>query len=125
MSTNLVATKPPDSLPATTSIALSKGLSPPDPRPASEYPDAALRASEARRSGRIRKASFTDHFIPTTLDMRDVTIAAREEEPEPGAPFGAKGIGEPPTISSSAAVRDATGLPLPRIPIRPADIALS
>ena len=39
------------------------------------------------------------------------------------------GIGEPPTISSSAAVaaavRNATGLPLPRIPIRPADIALS
>ena len=38
------------------------------------------------------------------------------------------GIGEPPTISSAAAVaaavRNATGLPLPRIPIRPVDIAL-
>ena len=38
------------------------------------------------------------------------------------------GICESPTISSSAAVaaavRNATGLPLPRIPIRPADIAL-
>ena len=58
-----------------------------------------------------------------------MTIAAREEEPEPGTPYSAKGIGEPPTISSSAAVaaavRDATGLPLPRIPIRPADIAPS
>ncbi len=74
--------------------------------------------------GLVRNASFTDYVIPTTLDMPDVTIAAFVEEPEPGAPYGAKGIGEPPTISSSAAVRAATGQPLPRIPIRPADIAL-
>ncbi len=79
-------------------------------------------------NGLVRNASFTDYVIPTTLDMPDVTIAAWVEQPEPGAPYGAKGIGEPPTISSSAAVaaavRAATGLPLPRIPIRPADIAL-
>ena len=78
--------------------------------------------------GLVRNASFTDYVIPTTLDMPPVTIAAFVEEPEPGAPYGAKGIGEPPTISSSAAVaaavRAATGLDLPRIPIRPADIAL-
>ena len=80
-------------------------------------------------NGLVRNASFTDYVIPTTLDMPDVTIAAWVEEPEPGAPYGAKGIGEPPTISSSAAVaaaiRNATNLPLPRIPIRPPDIALS
>lgn len=80
-------------------------------------------------NGLVRNASFTDYVIPTTLDMPDVTIAAWVEVPEPGAPYGAKGIGEPPTISSSAAVaaavRDATGLSLPRIPIRPADIALA
>ncbi|MDQ1620339.1 MAG: hypothetical protein QOE19_2908 [Actinomycetota bacterium] len=79
--------------------------------------------------GLVRNASFTDYLIPTALDMPDVTIAALVEEPEPGAPFGAKGVGEPPTISSSAAVaaavRDATGLALPRIPIRPQDIALA
>ena len=78
--------------------------------------------------GLVRNASFTDYVIPTPLDMPDVTIAAFVEEPEPGAPYGAKGIGEPPTISSSAAIaaaiRAATGQPLPRIPIRPADIAL-
>ena len=59
--------------------------------------------------------------------MPDVTIAALIEEPEPGAPFGAKGVGEPPTISSTAAVaaavRAATGSTLPRVPIRPQDIA--
>jgi CO/xanthine dehydrogenase Mo-binding subunit len=51
------------------------------------------------------------------------------EQPEPGAPFGAKGIGEPPTISSTAAVlsaiRAATGLDLNRVPLRPQDIGLS
>jgi xanthine dehydrogenase D subunit len=79
--------------------------------------------------GRIRNPSFTDYLIPTALDMPTVTIAALVEEPEPGAPFGAKGIGEPPTISSTAAVasaiRAATGLELPRVPVRPQDITFA
>ena len=79
--------------------------------------------------GRIRNASFTDYLIPTALDMPPVEVAALIEQPEPGAPFGAKGIGEPPSISSTAAVvaaiRDATGLDLERAPVRPADIALA
>jgi len=79
--------------------------------------------------GRIRNASFTDYLVPTALDMPPVEIAALIEQPEPGAPFGAKGIGEPPCISSTAAVvgalRHATGLELARVPVRPADIALA
>ncbi|MFC0080961.1 xanthine dehydrogenase subunit D [Aciditerrimonas ferrireducens] len=79
--------------------------------------------------GRVRNPSFTDYLIPTALDMPDVAVAALVEEPEPGAPFGAKGVGEPPTISSTpavvAAIRAATGLPLTRVPVRPADIALA
>ncbi|MGH9185492.1 MAG: molybdopterin cofactor-binding domain-containing protein [Acidimicrobiales bacterium] len=78
--------------------------------------------------GRILNPSFTDYLIPTALDMPDVHIAALIEQPEPGGPFGAKGVGEPPTISSTAAVvaaiRAATGLPLTRVPVRPQDIAL-
>ena len=58
-----------------------------------------------------------------------VVVGKLVEEPEPGAPFGAKGVGEPPTISSTAAVaaaiRNATGLELPRVPVRPQDIALA
>ena len=77
--------------------------------------------------GRVRNPSFTDYLIPTSLDMCAVDIAALIEEPEPDAPFGAKGIGEPPTISSTAAVvaaiRAATGLALERVPVRPSDIA--
>jgi CO/xanthine dehydrogenase Mo-binding subunit len=79
--------------------------------------------------GMILNPSFTDYLMPTALDMPVVTIAALIEEPEPGAPFGAKGIGEPPTVSSTAAVaaavRAATGLELARVPIRPQDIALA
>ena len=79
-------------------------------------------------NGRIRNASFTDYLVPTALDMPPIEIAALIEQPEPGAPFGAKGIGEPPCISSTAAVvaalRDATGLDLARVPVRPVDIAL-
>ena len=55
--------------------------------------------------GRILNPSFTDYLLPTALDMPPVEIAALIEQPEPGAPFGAKGVGEPPTISSTAAVK--------------------
>ena len=79
--------------------------------------------------GLVRNPSFTDYLIPTTLDIPPLRVAAIIEEPEPGAPFGAKGVGEPPTISSgaavAAAVRAASGLDLDRIPIRPSDIALA
>ena len=75
--------------------------------------------------GVILNASFTDYLLPTFLDAPDVEIALIEE-PSPWGPFGAKGIGEPPTISSTpavvAAIRNATGLDLNRVPVRPQDI---
>jgi xanthine dehydrogenase D subunit len=77
--------------------------------------------------GVVRNPSFTDYLIPTTLDAPDVPIVLIEE-PEPGAPYGAKGVGEPPTVSSTAAVvaaiRAATGLALDHVPVRPSDVAL-
>jgi xanthine dehydrogenase D subunit len=76
--------------------------------------------------GRILNASFTDYLLPTLLDAPDVE-AILVEEPDLWGPFGAKGVGEPPTISSLpavvAAIRDATGKPLTRAPVRPEDIA--
>ena len=75
--------------------------------------------------GQVRNASFTDYLIPTALDTPTVD-AVLIEQPEPGAPFGAKGVGEPPTISSTpavvAAIRDASGAPCTRVPVRPRDI---
>jgi CO/xanthine dehydrogenase Mo-binding subunit len=80
------------------------------------------------RDGRILNASFTDYLIPTALDMPRVQVGALIEDPEPGAPFGAKGIGEPPCISSvaavAAAIRAATGRAVTRVPVRPQDLVL-
>ena len=77
--------------------------------------------------GRVRNASFTDYLLPTMLDMPQV-VATLVEHPDPMAPLGAKGVGEPPTISSTpaivAAIRDAIGRDLSRVPVRPADICL-
>jgi CO/xanthine dehydrogenase Mo-binding subunit len=78
--------------------------------------------------GRVRNPNFTDYLLPTMLDM-PVVIAALVEEPEPMAPLGAKGVGEPPCISSTpavvAAIRDAIGKDLTRVPVRPSDIVFS
>jgi CO/xanthine dehydrogenase Mo-binding subunit len=49
------------------------------------------------------------------------------EEAEPDAPYGAKGVGEPPVIASPAAIaaamRDASGRRLGRIPVLPDELA--
>jgi len=77
------------------------------------------------KDGKMRNPSFTDYLLPTSLDAPTV-VASMIEEPEPQAPLGAKGIGEPPCISVTpaiaAAIRAATGKQLPRVPIRPQDI---
>lgn len=79
------------------------------------------------QDGKIRNPSFTDYLLPTFLDMPPV-VASLIEEPDPRAPLGAKGIGEPPCISVTpaivAAIRDAIGKDLSRVPVRPQDICL-
>jgi xanthine dehydrogenase D subunit len=75
--------------------------------------------------GKVRNPSFTDYLIPTVLDMPPVRLDVLELG-HPDSPYGLRGIGEPPTISSTpaivAAVRAATGRPLTRVPIRPEHI---
>jgi xanthine dehydrogenase D subunit len=75
--------------------------------------------------GAVRNPSFTDYLIPTILDMPPMNLDILELA-DPHAPYGLRGVGEPPTISSTpaivAAVRAATGRPLRRVPIRPDDI---
>ena len=77
-------------------------------------------------NGKIVNANFTDYLLPTSMDTPPIKIASLIEQSEPGAPFGAKGIGEPPVISSTpaiiAAVRNATGKKLNRVPIKPEDL---
>ncbi|MGZ4423164.1 MAG: molybdopterin cofactor-binding domain-containing protein [Gaiellaceae bacterium] len=85
----------------------------------------ALMEEIQTRDGLITNASFTDYLIPTTLDMPPV-VSVLIEDAEPDAPYGVKGVGEPPTVVSTAAVvaalRAATGRELSRVPVRPDDI---
>jgi CO/xanthine dehydrogenase Mo-binding subunit len=87
----------------------------------------ALMEEIQTRDGVILNASFTDYLIPTFLDMPAVD-SELVEDPEPDAPYGLKGVGEPPTVVSTAAIvaalRDASGRELTRVPVRPEDIAL-
>ncbi|MEJ3746269.1 xanthine dehydrogenase subunit D [Actinomycetes bacterium KLBMP 9797] len=75
--------------------------------------------------GVVRNPSFTDYLIPTILDIPPMKVDVLEMA-DPHAPYGLRGVGEPPTISSTpavvAAIRAATGRPLPRVPVRPDDI---
>jgi xanthine dehydrogenase D subunit len=75
--------------------------------------------------GAIRNASFTDYLIPTILDVPPMRVDVLELG-DPHAPYGLRGVGEPPTISSTpaivAAIRAATGRPLTRVPVRPEHI---
>jgi len=77
------------------------------------------------QDGAIRNASFTDYLIPTILDVAPV-VTEFVEEPEPGSPYGVKGIGELATVASTAAVvaalRAATGRTLNRAPVHPDDL---
>ncbi|HTW19549.1 MAG TPA: xanthine dehydrogenase subunit D [Mycobacteriales bacterium] len=78
------------------------------------------------RDGLIRNPSFTDYLIPTILDTPPMQIHVLELG-HPTAPYGLRGVGEPPTISSTpavvAALRAASGRPLTRVPVQPEHIA--
>ncbi len=76
-------------------------------------------------AGLIRNPSFTDYLVPTALDVPPIVVDF-VEEPEPGAPYGVKGIGELSTVVAApaivAALRHATGRTLTRLPVRPDDL---
>ncbi|MFD9721301.1 xanthine dehydrogenase subunit D [Streptomyces sp. NPDC059076] len=73
-------------------------------------------------TARVRNPSFTDYLIPTILDTPTIPVDVLELADE-NAPYGLRGVGEAPTLSSTpavlAAIRAATGLALPRVPVRP------
>jgi CO/xanthine dehydrogenase Mo-binding subunit len=79
------------------------------------------------KDGVIKNASFTDYLLPTILDMPPVRMDILELG-DPNSPYGLKGVGEPPTISSGpaivAAIRAAVGREINRVPVRPQDLTL-
>ena len=61
------------------------------------------------------------------IRRRDDLHARLDRAPDVlAAPYGAKGVGEPPTVVSTAAIlsalRNATGRELNRVPVKPDDI---
>jgi xanthine dehydrogenase D subunit len=79
------------------------------------------------RDGRILNPSLTNYLIPTILDVPPRSRTFVLELGDPRAPYGVRGVGEAPAISSTAAIvaaiRDATGCDVCRVPVRPQDIA--
>ncbi|MGW7098531.1 xanthine dehydrogenase subunit D [Streptomyces sp. NPDC054838] len=74
------------------------------------------------KTAKVRNPSFTDYLIPTILDTPAIPVDVLELA-DPNAPYGLRGMGEAPTLSSTpavlAAIRQATGLELNKTPIRP------
>ncbi|GHA00321.1 xanthine dehydrogenase family protein molybdopterin-binding subunit [Streptomyces echinoruber] len=73
-------------------------------------------------TAKVRNPSFTDYLIPTLLDTPTIPVDLLELADD-HAPYGLRGVGEAPTLSSTpavlAAIRNATGLELNRTPVRP------
>ncbi|WP_399931669.1 xanthine dehydrogenase family protein molybdopterin-binding subunit [Streptomyces kanamyceticus] len=74
------------------------------------------------KTAKVKNPSFTDYLIPTLLDTPTIPVDYLELA-DPNAPYGVRGIGEAPTLSSTpavlAAIRNATGLELTKTPVRP------
>jgi CO/xanthine dehydrogenase Mo-binding subunit len=74
------------------------------------------------KDGRIWNHQLTNYIIPTSMDAPpfDVVLV---ENPFPGGPFGAKGVGELPMDLPAgavvAAIAHATGARVDEIPITP------
>jgi CO/xanthine dehydrogenase Mo-binding subunit len=74
---------------------------------------------------RMRNASFLDYRMPTSLDVPMIeTIIV--EVPNPGHPFGVRGVGETPIVAPPAtvanAIRRAIGVRLTELPMSPAKV---
>ena len=82
----------------------------------------ALMEEVVLKNGRILNAGFTDYILPTIRDVPEIECIILEN-PDPGGPFGARGIGEPPLIGSGpailSAIYDAIGKPIRELPATP------
>jgi CO/xanthine dehydrogenase Mo-binding subunit len=75
--------------------------------------------------GVVVNPTFHDYLLPTAADVPDLDFVAITS-PQPGSPYGVKGVGEAPACTATpaivAAVRNAVGRDLRRVPIRPHDL---
>jgi CO/xanthine dehydrogenase Mo-binding subunit len=75
--------------------------------------------------GTMSNASFLDYRIPTTLDLPAIETVL-VEVPNPGHPYGVRGVGEvpivPPMAAIANAIHDAIGVRMHRLPASPTAI---
>ncbi|MGH2633936.1 MAG: xanthine dehydrogenase family protein molybdopterin-binding subunit, partial [Tepidiformaceae bacterium] len=73
-------------------------------------------------SGRMVNSSFLDYRMPTSLDVPNID-AVIIEVPNPGHPYGVRGVGEvpivPPLAAIANAIHDATGHRFTSLPMSP------
>ena len=73
-------------------------------------------------AGRMENPGFLDYRMPVASDL-PMLDAILVEVPNPRHPYGAKGVGEVPIVPPLAAVanalRDATGVRIPELPLSP------
>jgi CO/xanthine dehydrogenase Mo-binding subunit len=83
-----------------------------------------VRILDQNTTGKMVNRNWHDYKLPTALDVPAETVSLPIELPDPEANFtGAKGLGEPVTIPTAAAIANAvyhaTGLRITETPISP------
>ena len=78
------------------------------------------------RTGRSLNPGFVDYKMPLSMDMPAIRTILLETAPDPGGPFGAKGVGEDPIIAIGPAIAnaiyDAIGVRFRHYPIIPEQV---
>lgn len=82
----------------------------------------ALTEEVVVKHGRFLNTSLSTYILPTALDVPDQEVVV-VEKPEPTGPYGAKGVGEAPTVPVAPvialAIYDAVGVRLTELPMTP------
>jgi len=85
----------------------------------------ALTENIVIEKGRTLNPNFTDYLIPTSADIPEMQTIIVEEN-EPSGPFGAKFVGEPPSLPTAPAIinaiYDAVGVRIKDLPATPEKI---
>lgn len=85
----------------------------------------ALMEEVVMRDGQLLNPGFTDYIVPTIMDVPPIEAVIVEHD-DPGGPFGAHGVGEPPLIGAVpavlSAIYDATGAAPNKLPCNPENV---
>ncbi len=86
------------------------------------------RIFDASQTGKMVNKNWHDYKIPTAMDVPSEIVSVAVDMPDPAAnSAGAKGLGEPVTIPTAAAIANAifhaTGLRVTGTPVNPARLA--